>query len=104
MTSYTVNFNGSGEVLEHHFDSDVQAVLWITRELATRGYNLEDLDSGGWDSDGVNEEDELCYRMFFGPTKMPVSTMTVRTPSAACASCDNHPASCDSRGEYWVLF
>jgi len=65
MTSYTVNFNGSGEVLEHHFDSDVQAVLWITRELATRGYNLEDLDSGGWDSDGVNEEDELCYRMFF---------------------------------------
>ena len=65
MTSYTVNFNGSGEVLEHHFDTDTQAVLWITRELVSRGYDLNIVDASGWDADGVNDDDQPCYRMLF---------------------------------------
>ena len=65
MTSYTVNFNGSGEVLEHHFNTDAQAVLWLTLVLESRGYDLDILDASGWDADGVNDDDQPCYRMLF---------------------------------------
>jgi hypothetical protein len=85
MMSYTVNFNGSGEVLEHHFDTDSQAVLWLTLVLESRGYDLDTLDSCGWDSDGLDDDDRVCERMLFWPDE--VASFNDSGAKSICSLC-----------------
>lgn len=65
MTSHTVNFSGSSEVLEHDFNTDLQAVRWLESELESRGYDADTLNSCGWNSNGKNDDGRSCERMLF---------------------------------------
>ncbi len=63
MASYTIEFNGSGEVNEGFFADDTEAQLWVESVLEARGYDAEQLVVGEWDANGQNDEGEQCWRM-----------------------------------------
>lgn len=65
MTSYTIEFNGTGEVSEGQFRNDTEAQAWVESVLAARGYDAGDLSTSDWDADGLNDDGEQCYRMLF---------------------------------------
>lgn len=65
MASYTIEFNGSGEVSEGQFNSDTEAQAWVESVLENRGHDADELVSGDWDSAGQNDDGEQCYRMLF---------------------------------------
>lgn len=63
MQSYTIEFNGSGEVCEGHFGDDIQAYAWVETVIAQRGHDSDEVVFGEWDADGKNDDGEPCYRM-----------------------------------------
>jgi hypothetical protein len=63
--SYTIEFNGTGEVSEGSFRNDTEAVLWVESVLEARGCDADEIVSGDWDSDGQNDDGERCERMLF---------------------------------------
>jgi hypothetical protein len=65
MKSYVLQFAGSGEVCEGNFGSEVDAILWAESVLGARGYDREEIVTGGWDADGQNDDGEQCHRMLF---------------------------------------
>jgi hypothetical protein len=65
MTSYTIEFIGSGETTESRFNNDIDAQAWAESVLENRGYDVDDIVPGGWDADGKNDDGEQCYRMLF---------------------------------------
>ena len=64
MKSYTIEFNGTGEVSEGQFSNDNEAQSWVEAVLEAQGHGTE-LVSSDWESDGQNEDGEQCYRMLF---------------------------------------
>ena len=65
MISYTIEFNGTGEVSEGQFRSDTEAQAWVESVLEARGHDVVALVSGDWDADGENDNGEKCFRMLF---------------------------------------
>jgi phage head maturation protease len=65
MASYTIEFNGSGEVSEGQFRNDTDAQVWVESVLESRGHDVDALVSGDWDAAGKNDDGEQCYRMLF---------------------------------------
>ncbi len=65
MQSYTIEFNGGGEVSEGFFADDTEAQAWVESVLEQQGYDADELVSGDWDADGQNDDGEQCYRMLF---------------------------------------
>ena len=65
MASYTIEFNGSGEVSEGQFRSDAEAQAWAESVLEARRHDMDELVCGDWDSDGQNDDGEQCFRMLF---------------------------------------
>jgi hypothetical protein len=65
VQSYTIEFSGSGEVLEKQLSDDTAAQAWAESVIADRGFDAEELFSGQWDADGQNDADPLCSRMLF---------------------------------------
>ena len=65
MTSYTIEFNGTGEVSEGQFRNDTEAQAWVESVLESRGYDADDLSTSDWDADGLNDDGQQCYRMLF---------------------------------------
>ncbi len=63
--TYTIEFNGTGEVSEGVFANDTEATGWVESVLEARGYNTDDVVSGDWDADGHNDEGQECERMLF---------------------------------------
>lgn len=64
MQSYTLEFNGSGEVCEGRFDNDHAAQDWAESILENRGYDSSDLVwADNWDANGQNDDGELCERL-----------------------------------------
>lgn len=55
MKSYILEFNGSGEVSEGCFPSDMDAESWAESVLEQRGYCANDLVSSYWDAYGPSE-------------------------------------------------
>ena len=66
MRSYTIEFNGSGEVSEGHFSNDTEAKLWVESVLEGRGYDADALIEGyDWDQAGTNDDGEQCWRLLY---------------------------------------
>lgn len=65
MSSYTIEFNGTGEVSEGQFRNDTEAQAWVESVLEFRGYDVDDVVSGDWDADGQNDDGEQCFRMLY---------------------------------------
>ena len=65
MSSYVLQFSGSGEVCEGHFKQDSEAVAFAESVLEARGYEPSELVRGDWDADGQNDDGEQCYRLLF---------------------------------------
>lgn len=65
MKSYTIEFNGSGEVAEGRFKDDVAAQDWVESVLEHRGYDADDLVSGDWDANGKNDDGTACERQLY---------------------------------------
>lgn len=65
MQSYTIEFNGSGEVSEGQFPNDAEAQAWVKSVLEKRGYDLVELVEGDWDANGTTDDGEQCWRMLY---------------------------------------
>lgn len=65
MKSYTIEFNGTGEVAEGQFRNETEAQSWVESVLEQRGYDVDELVSGDWDVAGTNDDDQKCYRMLY---------------------------------------
>ena len=66
MTSYTIEFNGTGAVSEGQFEDDAAAQAWVESVLEARGYDVDELVNGDdWDANGENDEGEQCWRMLY---------------------------------------
>ena len=65
MTSYTIEFNGSGEVSEASFSSDSHAIAWVESVLENRGYDVSETVSGDWDSNGESDEGKHERMLFW---------------------------------------
>lgn len=65
MRSYTIEFNGTGEVCEGYHDSDNAAELWLESVLTQRGYDPAKLFAADWDANGENDNGQKCERMLF---------------------------------------
>ncbi len=65
MKSYTIEFNGTGEVTPGCWLDDDAAKLWVKSVLEARGYDAGELVTGEWDADGTNDYGMQCYRMLF---------------------------------------
>lgn len=65
MSSYVIEFNGTGEVSEGVFDKDADAISWVESILESHGHNISDIVSGDWDADGENDNGNACERMLF---------------------------------------
>ncbi len=63
--SYTIEFNGTGEVSEGFFANDTEAASWVESVLEARGYDADEIVSGDWDADGQNDDGQQCERMLF---------------------------------------
>jgi len=68
MTSYTIEFNGTGEVSEGSFASDTDAVSWVESVLEARGLDAAETVSGEWDANGESDEGRH-ERMLFWATE-----------------------------------
>ena len=55
MTSYVIEFNGSGEVLERHFANDDLAVAWADKVMRDLGH--DDTVRGEWDCEQARERE-----------------------------------------------
>lgn len=62
---YTIEFNGSGEVLEDSFGDDTEAQAWVESVLENLGYDSGKLVCGDWDADGQDDDGNQCERMLF---------------------------------------
>lgn len=65
MKSYTIEFNGSGEVIERNFASDNAAQSWVESVLEDRGHDSSELVTGEWDQAGKNGDGEQAWRMLY---------------------------------------
>lgn len=65
MQSYTIEFNGTGEVSDGQFRNDTEAQLWVELVLEGMGHDADEIVSGDWDADGENDEGNQCWRMLF---------------------------------------
>ena len=65
MRSYTVEFNGTGEVIEGYFATDSEAEAWAESVLENRGYSADDLFSSDWQADGTGDDGETHYRICY---------------------------------------
>lgn len=65
MKSYTINFNGTGEVSEGMFRSDIDAEQWAEAVLEARGFDVDELVTCDWEAYGAKDDGEQCYRMLY---------------------------------------
>ncbi len=65
MRSYTIEFNGTGEVSEGRFADDTAAESWVISVLERRGYDADAIVSGDWDADGMGGSGGNAHRMLF---------------------------------------
>ena len=71
--SYTIEFNGTGEVSEGQFSNDTEAQSWVESVLESRGHDVDQLVTGDWDADGQNDNGEQCLRMLFWASEADAS-------------------------------
>lgn len=65
MKSYTIEFNGTGEVSEGSFPNDNEAQAWVESVMECRGHVASAIVSGDWDANGKNDDGDQCWRMLF---------------------------------------
>lgn len=65
MKSYTIEFNGTGEVSEGRFNNDIEAQAWVETVLEQRGYDVDELVEGDWDANGTNDDGDQCVRKLY---------------------------------------
>lgn len=65
MKSYTINFNGTGEVSEGFFANDTEAEAWVVSVLEKMGYDADEIVSGDWDANGMEDDGTRFVRMLF---------------------------------------
>lgn len=65
MQSYTLEFNGTGEVTEGYFATDAEAESWAESVLENRCYNAGDLFASDWQADGTGDDGETYYRVCY---------------------------------------
>ena len=65
MATYTIEVNGTGDVIEGQFRSETDAQSWVESVLEDLGYDANEIVNGDWDANGQNDGGDQCYRMLF---------------------------------------
>lgn len=86
MKSYTIEFNGSGEVSEGSFNSDTDAVAWVESVLENRGLDAAETVSGDWDANGESDSGKHD-RMLFWASEADAENDPGANANAVCQLC-----------------